>query len=101
MQPEVGKVYFRKNPNLPRATVIEVIEAGEEWVQYRVLHGPGALLRKSGLPITTRPSSRSVTYRKPYIKATDCSSLAGLCVRTGSIVRVEGEAIPVAALVFT
>ncbi len=46
MQPEVGKVYFRKNPNLPRATVIEVIEAGAEWVQYRVLHGPGALLRK-------------------------------------------------------
>jgi hypothetical protein len=46
MRPEVGKVYFRKNPGRPRATVIEVVAADEEWVRYRVLRGPNALLRK-------------------------------------------------------
>jgi hypothetical protein len=46
MQPQVGQVYFRKNPNLPKATVVEVVSLNGEWVHYQVLHGPSALVRR-------------------------------------------------------
>jgi hypothetical protein len=46
MHPEVGKVYFRKGPNTLRATVVEVVAEEGEWAQLKVLHGPGALMRK-------------------------------------------------------
>lgn len=46
MRPEVGQVYFRKNPNRPKAAVVEIVSADGEWVSCKPLHGPRSLMRK-------------------------------------------------------